>query len=138
MFKHLPLPVQPKEVPMPEELILLFSTVTPSVIKRTYVGLFSRVGLDQSVQSSNLSNLEDWNLVSKTIVGKSCYCPSTRERKCMRNTLMKALAHNFIWSPKIDADLGGKVKQCYQCQLSRSSSPVVPMHPWDWPEHPWQ
>ena len=51
---------------------------------------------------------------------------------------MKSLARNYVWWPKIDADLGAKVKQCNQCQLSRPSSPIVPMHPWDWPEHPWK
>ena len=50
---------------------------------------------------------------------------------------MKSLACNFVWWPKIDADLEAKVKQCNHCQLSRPSSPVVPMHPWDWTEHPW-
>ena len=51
---------------------------------------------------------------------------------------MKALAHGYVWWPKIDADIEAKVKQCNQCQLSRPSSPAVPMHPWDWPECPWQ
>jgi len=51
---------------------------------------------------------------------------------------MKALARNFVWWPKINTDLEGKMKQCNQRQLSTPSSPVVPMHPWDWPEHPWQ
>lgn len=52
---------------------------------------------------------------------------------------MKSLARNFVLWPKIDADLEAKVKQCNQFQLSRPSSPVMPiMHPWDWPEHPWQ
>ena len=51
---------------------------------------------------------------------------------------MKALARNFVWWPRIDVDLEARVKQCNQCQLSRLSPPIVPMHLWDWPEHPWQ
>lgn len=50
---------------------------------------------------------------------------------------MKALAHSYVWS-KIDVEIKVKVKQCNQCQFSRPSSPVVPMHLWDWPECPWQ
>ena len=51
---------------------------------------------------------------------------------------MNALAHNYMWWPKTDADVEAKVKQCNQCQLSHPSPPVAPMHPWDWPELPWQ
>ena len=114
-----------------------------------YVSLSSRVGLDLSIQSSNLSTLEDWNLVSKTTVWfwvSRIIVPQPGREKIL-NLLheghpgickMKALARNFIWWPKIDVVLEGKVKQCNQCQLSRLSSPVVPMHPWDWPEYPWQ
>ena len=28
-------------------------------------------------------------------------------------------------------------KQCNQCQLNRPSPPAVPMHPWEWPDYPW-
>jgi len=38
----------------------------------------------------------------------------------------------------IDTNFEEKVKQCNQFQLSIPSSPVVPMHPWDWPELPCQ
>ena len=51
---------------------------------------------------------------------------------------MKALARNYVWWPKIDADVEAKVKQCNQCQLRHPSPPVAPMHPWYWLELPWQ
>ena len=49
---------------------------------------------------------------------------------------MKVLACSYVWWPKIDADIGAQVKRCNQCQLNQPSPPVVPMHPWEWPEHP--
>ena len=49
----------------------------------------------------------------------------------------ESIACNFVWWPKIDADLKAKVKQCNQCQLSRPSSPVVPILPQDYLEQIW-
>ena len=112
--------------------------------------LFSRAGLDQLTQNSNLSIQEDWNLASKTTV---CFgevysviipCPGREKILSLLHEghqgicKMKALARNFVWWPRIDVDLEARVKQCNQCQLSRLSPLIVPMHPWDWPEHPWQ
>ena len=51
---------------------------------------------------------------------------------------MKTLARSYVWWPNIDSDIEAKVKQCNQCQINRPFSPVVPVHPRDWPEHPWQ
>ena len=50
---------------------------------------------------------------------------------------MKSLACSYVWWPDIDADLESQVKQCNQCQLNRPSLPAVLMHPWEWPDHPW-
>ena len=30
------------------------------------------------------------------------------------------------------------VKQCKNCQESCPSPAVAPLHPWEWPPHPWQ
>ena len=49
---------------------------------------------------------------------------------------MKGLARSYVWWPNIYA-LESQVKQCNQCQLNRPSLPAVPMHPWEWPDHPW-
>ena len=53
---------------------------------------------------------------------------------------MKGLAriYMYVWCPNIDADLEVQVKQCNQCQLNQPSPPAVAMHPWEWPEHPWE
>ena len=51
---------------------------------------------------------------------------------------MKGLAHSYVWWPNIDSDLEAQVKQCNQCQVNQPSPPAVPMHPWEWPENPWE
>ena len=50
---------------------------------------------------------------------------------------MKGLACSYDWWPYIDDDTEAQVKQCNQCQSSHYFPPIVPMHPWEWPEHPW-
>ncbi|MCY3927858.1 MAG: DDE-type integrase/transposase/recombinase [Acidobacteria bacterium] len=51
---------------------------------------------------------------------------------------MKGLARSYVWWPNIDADIEAQVKRCNQCQLNHPSPPTVPMHPWEWPERPWE
>ena len=50
---------------------------------------------------------------------------------------MKALARSYIWWPKMDKDIEELVKGCTVCQETRSSPPVAPLHPWQWPSEPW-
>ena len=50
---------------------------------------------------------------------------------------MRSLARSYVWWPHIDKDIDSVVKACYECQKSRHSPPVVPLHPWDWPQRPW-
>ena len=50
---------------------------------------------------------------------------------------VKGLARCFVWWPGMDLDLENMVKQCPNCQVNQKSSPVAPLHPWEWPQHPW-
>ena len=45
--------------------------------------------------------------------------------------------HSYIWWPDIDTQIEQLVKSCPVCQESRSSPPVAPLHPWEWPSQPW-
>lgn len=51
---------------------------------------------------------------------------------------MKALALSYVWWPKIDCDVEMMVKSCGTCQEHRNVPAVAPLHPWNWPERPWQ
>lgn len=51
---------------------------------------------------------------------------------------MKALARSYVWWPKLDHDVEMVVKSCQICQEHRNVPAVAPLHPWNWPERPWQ
>ena len=50
---------------------------------------------------------------------------------------MRSLARSYVWWPYIDKDIDLVVKTCYECQQTRHSPPVAPLHPWEWPHRPW-
>jgi hypothetical protein len=45
---------------------------------------------------------------------------------------MKALACSFVWWPKIDEEIEGRVKSCSTCKLRQK------LHPWMWCTRPFQ
>ena len=51
---------------------------------------------------------------------------------------MKSLAREFIWWPNIDADIKALAQDCHTCRESSPSPPSAPLHPWEFPEKPWQ
>ena len=163
LLSRLLLPEQPKEISMPEELVLLletmeFSPVTVKQIKNwtehdtvlSTVWRFVKKGWHNSVKpefclyhSRKLElSIQDGCLLwgSRIIVRK-------QGREQLLSLLhdghpgiskMKGLACSYVWWPHIDADIEAQVKRCNQCQSSHSSPPIVPMHSWEWPEHPWE
>ena len=50
---------------------------------------------------------------------------------------MKELVRSYVWWPKIDAELKAQCSTCEVCQTCSKSPPVVPLHPWAWPNEPW-
>ncbi|XP_061564077.1 uncharacterized protein K02A2.6-like [Cololabis saira] len=51
---------------------------------------------------------------------------------------MKSLARSYVWWPKMDQDVENTVKACSVCQEYRNVPAVAPLHPWEWPDRPWQ
>lgn len=51
---------------------------------------------------------------------------------------MKEIAHSYFWWPGLDADIEEKAGFCPDCQKVRNLPQLAPLHPWDWPEEPWQ
>ena len=50
---------------------------------------------------------------------------------------MKSLARSFVCWLLMDDDIADRVKSCNQCQLTCHAPQPAPLHPWEWPEHPW-
>ena len=53
-------------------------------------------------------------------------------------TRMKAVARSYMWWPGMDKELEECAKSCQSCQGIKSAPPVAPLHPWLWPDKPWQ
>ena len=51
---------------------------------------------------------------------------------------MRKLARRYIWWPGIDRDIDKMVCNCDVCALHRNSLPTIPLHPWEFPDRPWQ
>lgn len=51
---------------------------------------------------------------------------------------MKALARSYFWWPKLDDDIEALAKSCLTCQEHRKAPATAPLHPWEWPEKPWE
>ena len=49
----------------------------------------------------------------------------------------ETLDRSYVWWPKIDAELETRCSTCEVCQTRAKSPPVVPLHPWAWPNKPW-
>ena len=50
---------------------------------------------------------------------------------------MRGLARSYVWWPRIDKEIYSVVKACFECQQTRHSPSVAPLHPWEWPHCPW-
>ncbi|XP_039303912.1 uncharacterized protein K02A2.6-like [Solenopsis invicta] len=51
---------------------------------------------------------------------------------------MKALARQFIWWPNMDKEIEELARSCTNCCSNRPDPPSAPLHPWQFPEKPWQ
>ena len=50
---------------------------------------------------------------------------------------MKSLAHQFLWWPKLDADIDKIVKSCNTCTIFGADSSPTVLHLWEWSRQPW-
>ena len=50
---------------------------------------------------------------------------------------MKAVARFYVWWSGLDKSMRTR-QSCLQCQAARHQPSVAPLHPWYWPEKPWQ
>ena len=79
------------------------------------------------------------------LVGKPSDSTKSWARNCTRHVARGTSGNisneGFSTKLRVVAGIGpasrNRVKLCEQCQLSRHLPPKVPLHPWEWPEHPW-
>lgn len=51
---------------------------------------------------------------------------------------MKSLARQHVWWPHIDKQIEDCVKSCMDCCIHQDNPAVAPLHPWSFPDRPWQ
>ena len=51
---------------------------------------------------------------------------------------MKSLARCHVWCPCLDKEVEEVCKSCRSCQEVKLLPPTAPLHPWIWPDRPWQ
>ena len=51
---------------------------------------------------------------------------------------MKAMARRHVWWPGIDAEIENCARSCTVCAENRNTPPETPIHPWEYPNRPWQ
>ncbi|XP_060771685.1 uncharacterized protein K02A2.6-like [Neoarius graeffei] len=51
---------------------------------------------------------------------------------------MKELARSYFWWPGVDREIENVAKTCHKCQRVRNIPQLAPLHPWEFPEEPWQ
>ena len=73
-------------------------------------------------------------------MGNSCYdsIPATRHDSEGGITRMKSIARSYLWWPGLDGDLEKQARSCLPCQAVKQPPPPAPLHPWIWPDRPWQ
>ncbi|CAL8071712.1 unnamed protein product [Orchesella dallaii] len=51
---------------------------------------------------------------------------------------MKSIARQFVWWPNIDEQIENTCKSCVHCQQNQPAPASAPLHPWQFPQRPWQ
>ena len=51
---------------------------------------------------------------------------------------MKAIARSHFWWEGLDKEIETLGKSCQSCQSNQANPTVAPLHPWVWPDAPWE
>ena len=158
-MSRLPLPNQPSNTPVPSELVLLIENLNEAPITSDQIAgwtqkdpILSRVmqhimlGWPATVESEFKPY---WNRRLELSTHAGCILWGLRVPQGRSAVLaelhgahpgitrMKALARQWVWWPNLDQAIEDVVKHCEECQQDRPNPPPAPLHPWQWPTHPW-
>ena len=161
-LSRLPLPVVPARTEIPPELVLLMEHLADSPVTANDICAWTR--RDSSLAPVLQCLQQGWpaqcdpsltpfySRRSELSLHQGCILWGSRVivpaagRKAVLQELhcghpgmsrMKSLARMYVWWPGLDADIEETVRGCEECQLTQSSPPVAPLHPWKWPARPW-
>ena len=162
-LSRLPLSSEPKETPIPAEVVHLMETIQASPITAIQIKQWTArdnvlAQVLKYVQHGWPEHVDDLDL--KPYFPRRCELSlhdgcllwgsrvviPPREREEILQLLheshlgisrMKSLARNYVWWPKIDEALERIAKGCETCQAHQKNPMKAPIHPWEWPARPW-
>ena len=162
-LSRLPIPVRSEEEQIPQDVFQVFASIDSSPVTSKMIAeetkrerILSRVynftlhGWPEKMIDENLRPY--FCRKAEISIDKGCLLWGTRViipsslRQRLMDLLheehigivrMKAQARAYIWWPQIDMNLERTVKTCCVCQENRNAPPHAPLHPWNWPQHPW-
>ncbi len=159
-MSRLPLPDAPKSVPTPPETIAVLQSLETLPVTATEVKkwtaqdlLLSRVmdlvlhgGLAAQAQSVSPYGQYENELSVQVLRGKRVVIPPAGRAAALEllhkghpgTTRMKDLARSFVWWPGMEKEIEEAVKRCDACQQTRHNPPPASLHPWEFPESPWE
>ena len=161
-LSRLPLPEQPKDIPLPGETALQFETLSNSPLQALQIKLWIDKNPLQSRVRENVrrgwystsdrmmqpyqSRAAELNVQDGCLLWGSRVIVPPQGRKSVIElihdshpgvTTMKRLARGYVWWPGMDTELEDAVRRCAKCQENQKLPARVPMHPWEWPNRPW-
>ena len=161
-LSRLPLPVQPRNVPIPADIQMLFEIIDCTPINSAIIA--NETKLDQNLTKVFTFCEQGWPYTvsddlkpyfirkDELSIDNGCILWGSRViippklRSKMLDIIheehigivrMKSLARGYIWWPKLDTDLEILAKSCNNCIAFSKAPPKTPLHQWEWPDKPW-
>ena len=161
-LSRLPLPVVPKKVDVPPELVFLTEHLENSPVTAHDIQVWTRRDLELArvlqyiwqgwpeevdTQLNRFHSKRAELSVHEGCIlwGMRVVIPD-RGREAMLQELhqghpgilrMKSLARMYVWWPGLDKDIKKLLHGCVKCQEVMAVPPSAPLNPWKWPTGPW-
>ncbi len=162
LLSRLPLPVEPAEVPLPTETVLLLESLEASPVSAAQIKTW--VDRDPVLSRVRDNVRQGWRRTDEVemlpyqrrkdelsvqdgclLWGSRVIIPRPGRARLMDQlheghpgvSRMKGLARGFVWWPNMDAELEERVKRCNKCQESQKLPATAPLQLWEWPDRPW-
>ena len=161
-LSRLPLPSQPQNVPIPNELVLLVEHLNCGPVTATQIKTMTRrdkelsrvlhfvqngwpESVDPALRPYASKKHELSSLDGCVLWGTRVIIPPAGRKRILDDlheahqgaSRMKARARMVVWWPQLDKAIEDIVRTCSACQASKPLPPLAPLHPWSIPEKPW-
>ncbi|CAL8106073.1 unnamed protein product [Orchesella dallaii] len=122
-------------------------SVLSKVLQYNEVGWPSEIDKDQAELSSYFTRKDEISVIQDIVMwGVRVIIPKVLRKQMLEQlheahfgiVRMKNIARQHIYWPNIDKDVEEIAKKCTQCMEQKPNPQSAPLHPWVYPEKPWQ